>query len=143
MNPGRLVVAVLAVFLAYLGTDFLIHEVWLKPDYRATASLWRTEADMQSHFVWLLLAHLLWAAMFVALWARGFAAHNCLLCASIYGLFMGMLCESRTLIWYVVQPLPGILAAKWFVVGAAQGVFLGLITFFAYKPKPEAVPPTG
>lgn len=139
MNPKRLVIAVLAVFAAYMGTDFLIHEIWLKPDYQASASLWRPEAEMQSHFVWMMLAHLLWAAMFVALWARGFAAHNCLLCASIYGLFMGMFSEARTLIWYVVQPLPGMLAVKWFVAGAAQGMLFGLLTFFAYKPKPEEV----
>jgi hypothetical protein len=35
-----------------------------------------------------------------------------------------------------VQPLPADIAVKWFVPGVAQGLLMGLIVFFIYKPKP-------
>ncbi len=40
MNPKRLIIAIVAVFLGVWVTDFLIHGVWLKNTYAATMSLW-------------------------------------------------------------------------------------------------------
>jgi len=137
MNPKRLVLAIVAVFLGVFATDFLIHGVWLAGDYKATMSLWRTEAEMNRHFGWLMLGQFLAAATFTAIYARGFAGMNCLRCACIYGVFMGLFSQANTLVTYAVQPLPAAIAGKWFLAGLAQGVLLGVIVFFAYKPKPE------
>ena len=40
---------------------------------------------------------------------------------------------------YVVVPMPGSIAAKWFFVGILQTILLGLVTFFVYKPKSASV----
>ena len=136
MNPKRLVLAIIAVFVGVFITDFLIHGVWLQGRYRETMNLWRPEMEMQGHMGWLMLGQFLFAATFVILWAQGFATTARLGCACLYGLFMGLFSQAATLITYAVQPLPADIAVKWFVPGVAQGVLVGIIVFFVYKPKP-------
>ena len=138
MNPKRLILAVVAVFVGMFATNYLIHEVWLKADYAATMSLWRPEAEMQKHMGWLMLGQFLAAVTFTLIYAKGFAAMSCIRCAAIYGLVMGLFSQANTFITYAVQPLPGSIATKWFVSGVVQSVLLGLLVFLVYKPKPSA-----
>jgi hypothetical protein len=49
--------------------------------------------------------------------------------------------DSTSLITYAVQPFPAGIAVKWFLSGVAQGVLLGLLVFFVYKPKPAEAKP--
>ena len=138
MNTKRLLPAIVVVFVGIFATDFLIHGVWLKSDYAATASLWRPEAEMQKFMGWLMLGQLLAAITATTLWARGFAEKGSRACAAMFGLFMGLFMQANTLITYAVQPIPSGIAGKWFVAGAVQGVLLGLLMSVAYKPKPSA-----
>lgn len=140
MNPKRLILAIVVVFVGVWVTDFLIHGVWLQGAYRDTMSLWRSEAEMQSHLGWLMLGQFLFAAAFTTLWASGFAATGCLKCACIYGLFMGGFSQAMTLITYAVQPFPANIAVSWFVSGLIQGVLMGVLVKQVYRPKPETVP---
>jgi hypothetical protein len=136
MNPKRLLIAIVVVFVGIFITDFLIHGVWLQSTYKATMSLWRPEAEMQKHMGWLMLGQFIAAATFVVLWAKGFAVGACIRCAIIYGLFMGLFSQAATFVSYAVQPLPADLAIKWFVSGVVQAVLMGVLVFFVYKPKP-------
>ncbi len=138
MNPKRLVLAIVAAFAGVFATDFLIHGVWLADTYKATASLWRSEAEMQSHMGWLMLGQFLFAVPFVILWAKGFAPTACIRCACIYGMFMGLFSQAATVITFAVQPLPPSIAVKWFASGVVQGVLMGILVFLAYKPKPTS-----
>ncbi|MBI1842276.1 MAG: hypothetical protein HYR88_15680 [Verrucomicrobia bacterium] len=135
MNPKRLALAVLAVFIAVFATDFFVHGVWLNGRYMETASLWRTEEEMAAHRVWLMGGQLLWSVIFVMLWAKGFASSACVRCAVMFGLFMALFHQSNTLIQYAVQPMPSDIAIKWVGAGAVQGMIAGLVAFFVYKPK--------
>ncbi|HEY6169230.1 MAG TPA: hypothetical protein VI454_14400 [Verrucomicrobiae bacterium] len=139
MNPKRLLLAIVVVFVGVFATDFIIHGVLLQKTYAATMSLWRPEAEMQAHMPWMSLAQLLAATTFVVLYAAGFASTATVRSAAFYGLFMGLFSQVMTLVLYTVQPMPPGLAVKWFVTGIAQNVVLGVIVFFAYKPKPVAV----
>ncbi len=138
MNTKRLIMAILVGFVFVFATDFVIHGVWMKPDYAATKDLWRTESEMQARFPWMLGGQFLAGAMFVILWAFGFAERGSLRCAAMYGLMMGFFSQAQTLIMYVVSPLPPELAVKWFLCGLAQGVLLGVITALVYKPAASA-----
>jgi hypothetical protein len=73
MNIKRLILVIVVAFVVLWVTDFLIHGVWMMPDYRATQQLWRTDAEMTSHMGWMLGAQLLFVITFVILWAKGFA----------------------------------------------------------------------
>ncbi len=139
MNIKRLILAILAGFVFVFASDFLVHGLWLAPDYQATAQLWRPDAEMQAHLPFMSLAQFLCAATFVMIWAKGFADRGCIKCALMYGAMMGVFSGVHSIANYVVTPMPGVLAAKWFVVGVLQAVGLGLVTFLIYKPAPPAV----
>src|SRR5947199_4556675 len=64
MNPKRLILAIVVAFVVLWVTDFLIHGVWMVPDYRGTQQLWRTDAAMGSRMGWMLGAQLLFAITF-------------------------------------------------------------------------------
>jgi hypothetical protein len=138
MNPKRLILAVVVVFVGLWLTSFLIHGVWLNSIYKETMSLWRSEAEMTSHMVWMLLGQLLWSLAFVLIWSKGFPAVASLGRSCLYGLTMGMFSEANSLIMYTVEPLPGHLVAKWVVAGLAQGALLGILVYHVGKPKGAA-----
>jgi len=141
MNPKRLLLAIVVVFVGVWITDFLIHAVWLAGAYKETMSLWRTDAEMQQHMGWLMLGQLIFAAAFVVIWSKGFPATASLGGAALYGLCMGGFSQASTLVTYAVQPFPASLAAKWFFAGLAQGALMGLVVFFVYKPKTAEAKP--
>jgi hypothetical protein len=138
MNPKRLVLAIVAVFIATFATDFLIHGVWMTNDYAATMSLWRPEADMKRYFPFLLLGQFLFAAAFVVIWSKGFPAVSTLGGTCLYAVTMALFSQAETLVLYAVQPLPAHIAVKWFLAGLVQGVVLGVVVFFVGKPSPPA-----
>ena len=134
MNVKRLIAAIVAGFVFVFASDFLVHGVWLVPDYKATLEVWRPDAEMMARMPFMTAAQLLCVTTFVMIWAKGFADRGCLRCAVIYGLMMGLFSQVNTLINYVIIPMPGALAAKWFAVALVQSVALGVITFLIYKP---------
>lgn len=136
MNIKRLLLAIAAGFVFIFVSDILIHGIWMMPDYRATAQMWRTDPEMQARIPWMWLAQLLCATTFTMIWAKGFADRSGLKCACIYGAMMGAFAQVNTLIQYVVAPLPPSIALKWFFVGIAQAVALGVVVYFTYGPAP-------
>ena len=136
MNPKRLILAVVAVFIGLFATDFLVHGVWLQSLYKESASLWRNEAEMQHHQAYLFAGQFLSTLMFVLIWANATRATLPRACA--FGLCMGLFGQAMTFIMYAVQPLPGAIAVRWVIAGAAQGVLMGLIAHGVYKPKPAS-----
>jgi hypothetical protein len=141
MNVKSLVISIIVVFIAITVTDILIHGVWLSPLYGATNHLWRPEDEMSSgkYMGWLHAGHLLAAIAFTTLWAVGFAERGKLSCAVKYGLFMALFSQAHTLITYAVQPMPFEIIWKWFVSGLVQGIVVGAVVCFVYKPR-KAVP---
>jgi hypothetical protein len=140
MNTKRLILAIVVVFVTVFVTNVLIHGMWLNSVYKETASLWRTEEDMQRHFPFMLLGQFLYASTFVVIWSKGFPAVATVGGSCLYGLTMGLFAQALTLITYVVQPMPGGLMAKWFVAGLAQGVVMGLVAYVVGRPRPAAAP---
>jgi hypothetical protein len=138
MNIPRLLLAILVAFVLLFGTDFLIHGYWLKPDYEATKTLWRPEAQMESYMLWMFLAQFLCAATFVLIWAMGFAGRS-VGTGIVFGLIMGVFQQIWVLVNYVVLPMPGDLAVKWYFSGLAQAVLIGIVAAFVYKPRAATV----
>jgi hypothetical protein len=139
MNMKRLLLAIVVAFAVVFGTNFLIHGFWLNADYEATKSLWRPETEMHTHFHWMLFAQFLGAATFVIIWAKGFAGRD-IATGIIFGLLMGMSQQVWAIMNYVVMPLPGAIATKWFFAGLVQSILLGIITALIYKPEGQPAP---
>lgn len=138
MNIKRLILAILAGWVAVFATDFLIHHLWLGPVYEATKTLWRPEDEMHTRICWMFLAQFLIVATFVIVWAKGFAGRSIGTGIS-FGLLMGVFQQTWAIILFVVLPMPGDLAVKWFVGGLAQAVLLGIVASLVYKPASSAV----
>jgi hypothetical protein len=136
MNLRSLVITVLVAFVTVWATDFLIHGVLLAADYKATAPLWRTEAEMMSHMPWMLLAQFFAAAAFTMIFAACVAEKRSLSCTTKYSASMGIFSGAGQLTMYVVQPIPGSLIARWVLAAIVQAVVLGFIIHKVYKPAP-------
>lgn len=137
MNIKRLILAILAGWVVIFGTDILVHHFALMPDYEATKSVWRPDPEMNSRLHWMFLAQLLGVTTFVIVWAKGFAgggAGN----GAVFGLLMGLFQAGWVLMIYVLFPIPGNLAVKWFASGILQTVLLGVVTALVYKPRSPA-----
>lgn len=133
MNIKRLIVAIIAGFIVIFGTDYLIHGLWLMPDYNATKALWRPESEMNTRIGWMFFAQFLCAATFVIVWAKGFAGRD-IGTGIVFGLLMGLFQQVWAIVNYVVIPMPVDLAVKWFFSGLAQALLLGIVTALVYKP---------
>jgi hypothetical protein len=133
MNIKRLILAIIAGWFVIFAADMAIHHFWLGPDYVATKSIWRPDAEIQARLYWMFIAQFLGVATFVIVWAKGFAGGT-VGTGIVFGLLMGLFQSIWVLTNYVMIPLPGDLAIKWFFAGLAQAVLLGIVTSFTYKP---------
>jgi len=135
MNTGRLLLAILAGFVLIFATDFLIHAVWLDAAYKASAALWRPEADMQRRFVLMLAAQLICAVAFTYIWAKTGWRRRTVADGCFYGFWMGLFQQTWVMVLYVVMPLPKELAVQWFLAGVVQAILLGALAASIYKPQ--------
>ncbi|MCE9518727.1 MAG: hypothetical protein K8R87_04080 [Verrucomicrobia bacterium] len=136
MNPKRILLALVAAFVAIGATDFLIHDLWLKSIYAMDAGrLWRAEADMKSHMHGYFIGQFLVAIAFTMLWVRIALGGAGIQCAIGLGVFMGLAYSGSAAIQWAVLPLPDGLLTKWIISGIAQSIFVGLVLFFVYKPS--------
>jgi hypothetical protein len=134
MNIKRFLLALAAAFAITYATDFLVHGVWLRSDYLAAQSLWRPPVEMRTFQHWVTVAQLIAIVTFVLLWAIGFAGRG-IGTGIVFGLLVGMSQHVWAIVNYVAMPVPGALAAKWFLAGVVEGVVLGIATSLIYKPK--------
>src|SRR3954464_8186564 len=134
MNAARLFFSVVLGFILIFATDYAIHAVWLAGDYKATASLWRSDDEMRVRFLWMFGAQLLCAVAFMYIWARTGWRRRSLVNGAVFGIWMGLFQQVMTLVLYVVTPMPLTLAAKWFFAGLVQAMLLGVLAALVYKP---------
>ena len=135
MNPKRILLALIAAFIAISATDYLIHEVWLKGDYAPDiGKLWRTETDMKAHMSGIFIGEFLVAVAFTMIWVRIALGGAGIQCAIALGVFLGLFYSGGTVIQNAVQPLPDGLLMKWIIGGILQSVFVAIVLFFVHKP---------
>lgn len=130
----RFWLSALVLFVLFMVTDFLLHGLLLHPDYAQLPNLMRTEADSQRHFPLMLLAHAFIALAFVWIYQRGREDKPWLGQGTRYGLAVAFLTVVPTyLIYYVVQPLPGMLVVKQVVLDLVRTVGLGVAVGWMHR----------
>jgi hypothetical protein len=135
----KFLVAWLTLFVAWMAGSFVVHGVLLGADYAKLAHLFRTEADSQAYFPFMLLAHVLLAGALVRIYARGVEAKPWVGQGLRFGVTVAFLTVVPTyLIYYAVQPMTGALVAKQIVFDAALTVLLGLLAAFLYRQRAAA-----
>jgi len=127
-------IAWLVLFVAWMAGDFLVHGVLLKSDYMQLAKLYRSDAESQAYFPWMLFAHVLMAGAFAWIYARGREPKPWLAQGVRYGIAVALLgVIPGYLIYYAVQPLPGEMVVKQIIFSGILIVVLGIIVAWLYR----------
>jgi hypothetical protein len=137
MDTKKLIGAIVAAYIILMGSNFLIHDVWLMPDYTATPGSWRPIADMQ-HKMWVMwLGQLLFTIMFAYIYTRGVEAKPWVGQGVRYGILITLFTViPYSLSEYVIYRVPHILAVKWMIAGAVEIIVLGLVVAGICKKSP-------
>jgi hypothetical protein len=131
MNPKRIIIALIAAFVALSATDFLIHQVLLKSTYAPdVGKLWRKDIPMSG----IMVSELLLAIAFTMLWVRIALGGAAIQCAIALGVFMGLAQSSYCIMHGAVEVLPDGLVTKWIACAMVQSVLVGLVLFFVHQP---------
>jgi len=129
----KFLIAWLVLFVVYMAGGIVVHGMLLADDYAATGMM-RPEAEAQSMMGFMLLAHALMAGAFTWIYARGVENKPWLGQGLRFGLAVALLCVVPIyMIYYVVQPTPGELAAKQIVFDTILTLILGAVVAFLYR----------
>ena len=128
----KFLVSWLVVFILYMAGGMLIHGLILGDDYMATG-LMRPEAESSKLMHLMILAHVLMAGAFTWIYARGVENKPWLGQGLRFGLAMAVFFVPIYIIYYVVQPTPGELAAKQIVFDTILTLILGAVVAFMYR----------
>jgi hypothetical protein len=127
-----IVLAIVAIFIAWSALDFIIHGMLLKETYEATAHLWRTIQDtnmMLMHAVTLAVA-----ICFVLLYQRCVSEKSVamgLKLGVLFGLAAGIMSASA----YVYMPISLMLAIDWFIATLVKFVIAGWLVGLFVKSE--------
>jgi hypothetical protein len=135
----RFLIAWVVVFIAWFLGSFVVHGVLLHADYLALPNLFRTEADSQAYFPYMILAHVILSGAFVWIYARGVEAKPWLPQGLRFGGAVALLTVVPTyMIYHVVQPMPGATVVKQIVFDGILIVLLGAVVAFMHRSPPQS-----
>ena len=135
---AKFLIAWLVILILWFAGGFVVHELLLGADY-TTTNLMRSEEDAKQLMAWMIVAHVIMAGAFVWIYARGKEAKPWLGQGLRFGLAVALLAVVPIyLIYYVVQPLPGMLVVKQIVFDTIVTLVLGAVVAFLYRDKTAA-----
>jgi hypothetical protein len=127
------------VFVAWMAGSFVVHGVLLHDDYAQLPNLFRPEAEAQQYFPLMILAHVILAGAFAWIYARGVESKPWLAQGLRFGVAVALLTIVPTyMIYYVVEPMPGMSVVKQIVFDGILVTLLGAIVAFMYRPSANA-----
>jgi hypothetical protein len=124
------------LFVLWMAGSFLVHGVLLHADYAKLPNLFRPEAEAQQYFPLMIGAHVMMAGALAWIYARGAEAKPWL----GQGLRFGVAVCLLTLvpwytIYYVVEPLPGMLVIKQIAFDGILVLILAVVVAFIYRKR--------
>lgn len=132
LNIKRLTLAIVAVFIFTLFSNFVIHELLLKSSYEATMNLWRPKDEMSRYLVYMLFGQFLIAKFFTIIFAKGYEGRG--IGEGVrFGLLMGFFSAGGCFIQYVTTPMPASLLWSWILAGIVQSIGAGIVASLVYK----------
>jgi hypothetical protein len=127
------------IFVAWMIGSIVVHGVLLHDDYAKLPNLMRPEAEAQRYFPLMILAHIIMSGAFAWIYSRGVEDAPWAPQGIRYGVAVALLAiVPMYLIYYVVQPMPGVTVAKQIVFDSIVIVILGLIAAFLYRSPARA-----
>jgi hypothetical protein len=127
----RIILAIVAIFVVWSVSDFIIHGLILGPTYEVTQELWRPMNEMK--MVVLYSTVLIAAIAFVCIYAR-FVTESGVGIGILYGLLFGITVGvPMGFGTYSVMPIPFSMAATWCLGSIAEYVLGGIIVGWIVK----------
>jgi hypothetical protein len=127
-------IAWIVIFVAWMAGSFVVHGVLLHDDYAKLPGLFQPEAEAQQYFPFMVLAHIILAGAFAWIYSRGVEATPWFPQGIRFGLAIALLTVIPTyMIYYVVQPMPGLHVVKQIVFDGILILILGVIAAFIYR----------
>ena len=135
----KLAVAWLVMFVVWMAGSFVVHGTLLRDDYAALRLMFRTDAESAQYFPLMLLAHVMLSGGFTWIYLRGLEAKPWLGQGLRFGLVIALFTAVPTyMIYYVVQPMPGITVVKQIVYDSALLLVLGAVVAYLYRDEKRA-----
>jgi hypothetical protein len=125
----KILLAAVAVFVAWEALDFVIHGMILAPTYASQPQLWRPQAEMKMGvmFTAVFIAALAFTALY-AHFVRPKALGTAVRFGLVWGIGVGVSMGYGT---YAAMPIPYTMALTWFLGTVVQacvaGALVGLI----------------
>ena len=132
----KFVIAWIVLLIAWFVGSFIVHGVLLRSDYMQLTNLFRVEGEQQKYFPLMFLAHVILSGAFVWIYARGVEAKPWLPQGVRFGVAVALLTTVPTyMIYFVVQPMPGMVVIKQIVFDGILMVILGTIVAWLYRDR--------
>ena len=124
----KFILSVVALFVVSMLLGVLVHGFLLAGDYQALGPVMRAPEDAQGYFGWMIAAHIAMSIGLTGIYRRGHEAGKPWLGQGVrFGLWMALVMTVGVyLIYYAVQPMPGMLVLKQIVFDAIAVVILGI-----------------
>ncbi|MGO9641488.1 MAG: hypothetical protein ACLP1Y_09320 [Candidatus Acidiferrales bacterium] len=124
----KLILAIVVGYIVLMGTNYLIHDIWLMPDYNAIPSSHRPAAAIMQRFWAMAIGQFLYAALFAYIYRRGAEKKPWVGQGIRYAIVMTLFTViPYSLSEYDIYNIPHHLAMKWIAGGFVQLILLGLI----------------
>lgn len=136
MNFKRLGTTCIILIVTFFILEMVIHGVILNGMYEQTASVWRGKDEMMQLMPWMYLGEAIFALTFGVIYAYGFDPKRKprVWQGLRFGILMAFLIAPMTsLSWYVILPIPGVLASYEFIASVVEMLALGLVAGLVYK----------
>src|SRR5712692_2709120 len=127
MNWKKFIIAFVAAWVFVFIFGFIFYAKIMHSYYLETSTLWRPEADFNSHFPLLVLGQGVIAFFFTMIFVRGFGSGGGTAGGFRYGLLVGLLWVGPHLIQYAVQPLTTTILMAWSIAGIIEFAIAGAI----------------
>lgn len=126
--------AVVAFLIIFTGA-WLVHGMLLHDNYLKMPQLFRTQAEANAHFPYMILAYVLLALSFTWIYRQGISVDQPWLIQGLrFGLATTLLGPAPMyLIYYVVQPMDGLTVAKQIVGDGIVLIITGIVVAFINK----------
>jgi hypothetical protein len=132
----KFLIAWALLFVAWFVGSFIVHAVLLHADYMQLPGLFRTEADSQRYFPFMILAHVILAGAFVWIYARGVETRPWLGQGARFGVAVALLTVIPTyLIYFAVQPMPAAVVTKQITFDTLLLIVLGVLVAWLYRDR--------
>lgn len=130
----KFLISVVAMFFMSMFLGFLVHGFLLVSEYSQLTSLFRSQEGQANQFPFMLLAHVFIAYGFVWIYIKGKEDKPFLTQGICYGTAIAVLTTiPNYLIYYAVQPMPGLLVFKQIVFDTLGVMAMGIVVAWLNK----------